>query len=255
MSFIDKYNINPEIYLNALERFIDPKGMNINAMGIKTLGKLINMGLVKHPVDLYTLDFIDLARKSVLVGYYASRIQIAIDLDHTVNLCNVLYALNIPKCGIDTCRELAAHYKTLRNFKANALEQDDLILTEDIKDSLADWVNKDYNIEFLDILVRRNVGATEYVDPLLNKPLSSQLWYVSVHNKPTLSLRKRLVELGARISTTLTAKCHTAVLVDNEPELHSKCYRIAVSSCDLTEAYRRVKEYEDFLPKNNCVWS
>jgi DNA ligase (NAD+) len=252
--FTDKYDI-PEVQrYNALLRYISPKGMNITAMGDKTLTKLFNKGWIHHPVDIYTFEITNAVKTGIVSSYVGSKIAIAIGLDHTVNLKGVMYSLHIPLIGEDNAEVLAVHYKTLVNFEREGLEQEDLPLGDEVKDSIADWLNHDYNRAFLKFLIDRQVGTCEYTDPLKDKPLTGQRWYVSLNNSVTLSLRSRLKGLGASVVRTLSNKCHAAVIVADDAILFDKCYHLGISVYTLKEAYEALNVKENTLPSSNNEW-
>lgn len=254
MSFGEENKIPIKIALWALNRFIEPKAMNIQGLGEKLTHRLVVKGLLAHPVDLYQLDLNILIKGAMISPHVANKIHRSLGLDHTVALCNVIYALNIPTVGHDYSVVLAMHYKTLRAFKEGALEQDDLPIPQEIKDNIADWVNTKYNQLFLEVLMDRQVGTKEFTDPNEGKPLVGQRWYITVNSNETLSLRKRIINLGGTIARSLSSSVSKVVLTHDEFDVAERCHLMGIEAMSLKSAYGEVGEKETLLPKPKVKW-
>ena len=86
--------------------------MNIDGISEQTLAKFINLGWVSEYADIYTLRH-HIRELSLMEGFgekSASNIMRSIDKSRNVEAHRLLYALNIPLCGLDVCKRLlAAH--------------------------------------------------------------------------------------------------------------------------------------------------
>lgn len=233
-----------------LKRFIEPKAMNIRALGEKTLAKLYGRGLVNKPQDLYTLDNDYLINRRIVTPVQLDKIYYAILKTPSVRLQNVLYALNIPNVGLDHAETIASHCKTLRGFMHDSEEIyyiDDL--PQKVKDSVAEWLGKLSNHELMAFLISRRVGLLPYEDPCKGKPFDGQRWYFSIFDGRTLSLRKKILSLGGKVSDTLTKRDMYAVFV-KPPTLKQieGCQDYGVTMLTLSEAQDKVerrKQHED----------
>ena len=102
----------PAKQLKKFVRFVSKEGMNIDGISEQTLGKLINLGWVSEYADIYLLrsHIRELANMEGFGEKSASNIMRSIDKSRNVEAHRLLYALNIPLCGLDVCRRLlAAH--------------------------------------------------------------------------------------------------------------------------------------------------
>ena len=106
---------NPECpakQLKKFARFVSKEGMNIDGISEQTLSKFINLGWVSEYADLYTLRS-HIRELSLMEGFgekSASNIMRSIDKSRQVEAHRLLYALNIPLCGLDVCKRLlSAH--------------------------------------------------------------------------------------------------------------------------------------------------
>ena len=102
----------PAKQLRKFARFVSKEGMNIDGISEQTLAKFINLGWVSEYADIYTLrDHIrELSKMEGFGERSASNIMNSIDRSRQVEAYRLLYALNIPLCGLDVCRRLLAAY-------------------------------------------------------------------------------------------------------------------------------------------------
>ena len=102
----------PAKQLRKFARFVSKEGMNMDGISEQTLSKFINLGWVTEYADLYLLrsHIRDLARMDGFGEKSASNIMQSIDKSRQVEAHRLLYALNIPLCGLDVCKRLlSAH--------------------------------------------------------------------------------------------------------------------------------------------------
>lgn len=112
--------------LRKFARFVSKEGMNIDGVSEQTLSKFINMGWVTEYADLYLLrsHIRELAAMEGFGEKSASNIMRSIDKSREVEAHRLLYALNIPLCGIDVCRRLLSAY-SLDDLVNEAVKQGD----------------------------------------------------------------------------------------------------------------------------------
>ncbi len=80
----------PAKQLKKFARFVSKEGMNIDGISEQTLSKFINLGWISEYADIYDL------RQHIR--------------DTHVEAHRLLYALNIPLCGLDVCKRLLSAY-------------------------------------------------------------------------------------------------------------------------------------------------
>ncbi len=102
----------PAKQLKKFARFVSKEGMNIDGISEQTLSKFINLGWVSEYADIYGLrsHIRELAGMEGFGEKSASNIMRSIDSARNVEAHRLLYALNIPLCGLDVCRRLLAAY-------------------------------------------------------------------------------------------------------------------------------------------------
>ncbi len=102
----------PAKQLKKLARFVSKEGMNIDGISEQTLSKFINLGWITEYADIYELrsHILELSRMEGFGEKSASNIMRSIDKSREVEAHRLLYALNIPLCGLDVCKRLLSAY-------------------------------------------------------------------------------------------------------------------------------------------------
>ena len=102
----------PAKQLKKLARFVSKEGMNIDGISEQTLAKFINLGWISEYADIYELrsHILELSRMEGFGEKSASNIMRSIDKSREVEAHRLLYALNIPLCGLDVCKRLLSAY-------------------------------------------------------------------------------------------------------------------------------------------------
>lgn len=102
----------PAKQLRKFARFVSKEGMNIDGISEQTLAKFINLGWISEYADIYELrrHILDLSRMEGFGEKSASNIMRSIDKSRKVEAHRLLYALNIPLCGLDVCKRLLSAY-------------------------------------------------------------------------------------------------------------------------------------------------
>ena len=98
--------------LKKLARFVSKEGMNIDGISEQTLAKFINLGWISEYADIYELrsHILELSRMEGFGEKSASNIMRSIDKSRQVEAHRLLFALNIPLCGLDVCKRLLSAY-------------------------------------------------------------------------------------------------------------------------------------------------
>ncbi len=118
--------------LRKLARFVSKEGMNIDGISEQTLAKFINLGWISEYADIYELrkHIFELSRMEGFGEKSASNIMRSIDRSREVEAHRLLFALNIPLCGLDVCKRLLSAYP-LDDLVNEAVKQsNDLFATQ-----------------------------------------------------------------------------------------------------------------------------
>ena len=118
--------------LKKLARFVSKEGMNIDGISEQTLSKFINLGWISEYADIYELrsHILELSRMDGFGEKSASNIMRSIDKSREVEAHRLLYALNIPLCGLDVCKRLLSAYPLDDLVNEATKQSDDLFANQ-----------------------------------------------------------------------------------------------------------------------------
>lgn len=105
--------------INQLEHFCSKKGMDIKGLSKATLGKLMDWGWVKEPVDIYNLgQYLDeWVQKPGFGDKSVRNILAAINDSRVSSLDKFLCAIGIPHVGTTLSRELVDFFSSYEEFR------------------------------------------------------------------------------------------------------------------------------------------
>jgi len=100
----------------SLRHFAMRSAMDVEHLGPALIDQLVDLGLVRDPADLYTLDAARLAGLDRMADRSAANLAEAIAVSRDRPLDRMLTGLGIPLVGEVAARQLAARYGSLRAF-------------------------------------------------------------------------------------------------------------------------------------------
>ncbi|MFO1410083.1 MAG: NAD-dependent DNA ligase LigA [Steroidobacteraceae bacterium] len=106
----------------ALRHFASRRALDIEGLGEKLVDRLVDLGLVNGPADLYGLEAGQLADLERMGAKSAANLVAAIAERRRTTLPRLLYGLGIPDVGESTAQALAAHFGGLEALAAASPE-------------------------------------------------------------------------------------------------------------------------------------
>lgn len=112
-----------------LEHFAERNALDIKALGGKIADVLVARGIVRDPLDLFTLRADDLAALNVgeeggvprRFGKNAQNLVDAVAAARTLSLDRWLYAIGIPQVGVTVARDIAAEHERMSDLPGSAV--------------------------------------------------------------------------------------------------------------------------------------
>ena len=118
--------------------FISRKAMDIDGLGEKLVGQLIEAGLVENPADLYDLEFDRLVDLERMAPLSANNLLQALNKSKQTSLQRFIYALGIQEVGEAAATGLAHHFGDLQRLRI--ADQETLQAVPDIGPIVAEKV-------------------------------------------------------------------------------------------------------------------
>lgn len=143
----------------SLSHFASSGAMNIDHLGEKVIGQLVDRGLVKNLPDLYKLKAIDLEALDGFAEISAQKLYETIQGSRSPSLEKFLYALGIRHVGNHNARIIAKKYGSLDAIRKT--DYDELVeiqeIGPEIAESITHFFNNENNLEMLDQLKNQGI--------------------------------------------------------------------------------------------------
>jgi DNA ligase (NAD+) len=225
--------------VERLKHFVSRDAFNIEGMGEKNIELFYEKGLIKTPVDLFTLEARDgregLPPLREWEGWgevSARKLFDMIQRARTISLDRFIYALGIHQVGQATARLLARHYLTLAKWrssleaakKRSSDDYADLLsisgIGESVLDDLLGFIAEPHNREILDRLTlpgengRPLVMVTDFELPPTTSPVAGKtVVFTGKLETMTRNEAKAQAEaLGANVAGSISRKTDYVVV-------------------------------------------
>ncbi len=220
----------------AIKHFAARKAMNIEGLGDKLIGQMVDVGLVNNPADLYSLTQSKLSDLDRMGDKSAANIIEALQKSKQTTLQKFIYALGIREVGEATALSLATHFGTLDAIiKA---DEESLLEVPDIgpvvAKNIVTFFRQKHNMDVIDSLINREVRWAEQTIALSNTRLKG-LTFVITGTLSALSrdeAREALQSLGARVAGSVSARTSYLVAGDKPGSKKDKAEKLGVSILD-----------------------
>lgn len=221
----------------ALIHFASRKAFDIEGLGDKVVEQLVDEKLIQTPADIFTLQLSSLVALERFAQKSAVNLLRAIDASKQTTLPKFLYALGIREVGEATARNLAMHFQTLDALLAATEEQ--LQEVQDVGGVVAkhilEFIHEPANIFVVNQLVEHGVSW-----PVIETPSDSEQPFSgkTVVLTGTLSqmgraeAKARLQELGAKVSSSISAKTDLLVAGEKAGSKLSKAQDLGIEVWD-----------------------
>jgi len=196
----------------ALQHFVSRKALDIQGLGDKLIDQLIEVGLVKHPDDLFKLSVEALSKLDRMAEKSALKVFNAIQSAKLTTLSRFIFALGIPEVGEVTAKHLATHFVELDNIKQATMEA--LIEVPDVGEIVAQnietFFQQPHNQEVVDGLLEAGLHwpTPEKIVISSTSPFAGKVVVLT----GTLVLgsrteaKQKLEAVGAKITGSVSAK-------------------------------------------------
>jgi DNA ligase (NAD+) len=201
-----------------LEFFASKNAFDIEGMGPKIVEQLMHEGLLHEASDIFEFKEGDLKPLERFADKSSENLLKAIEKSKNIPLEKFIYALGIRHVGSETANDIASQFGTIENMlKAGKGEYDSIYgIGTKVSESIAEWFSDRKNIEQIKKLQKLGVKILPYHSPVLKNKLGGKLFVVtgSLESMPRDDAHKKIVQLGGRISSSVTSKTDYLVMGD-----------------------------------------
>ncbi len=200
--------------------FVSRAAFDIVGLGPKIVDKLIEVGIVSDPADLFELEIGDILPLERFAEKSAKNLILAIQSKKKIILARLIYALGIRNVGEETAQDLAEYFGSLEELKEASGDQLQKIMDIGpvVAKNIYDWFKEKRNLDFLEKLKEAGVIIQHPILNLKNRKLRG-LTFVLTGELETMAreeAKEKIRLLGGEISESVSKKTDY-VVIGKEP--------------------------------------
>ena len=239
----------PEQNIRKIIHFASREALNIEGLGDKVVATLYEKGIIKHTIDLFSLDRNKLVELERMGDKSVDNLLNAIENSKQSSLDKVIFALGILNVGKKAGKILAEYYKNLTNFSKATV--DELLELPDIglitAESIVDYLSNDNNLRFINELIE--IGMNPQYE-IKNKNTDN------IFSGKTIVLTGKLVELtrneakeylerfGAKVTGSVTSKTDYVIAGEKAGSKLAKAEQLGIQVLSEDEFIDIMKEVQ-----------
>ena len=239
----------PEQNIRKIIHFASREALNIEGLGDKVVATLYEKGIIKHTIDLFSLDRNKLVELERMGDKSVDNLLNAIENSKQSSLDKVIFALGILNVGKKAGKILAEYYKNLTNFSKATV--DELLELPDIglitAESIVDYLSNANNLRFINELIE--IGMNPQYD-IQNKNTDN------IFSGKTIVLTGKLVELtrneakeylerfGAKVTGSVTSKTDYVIAGEKAGSKLAKAEQLGIQVLSEDEFIDIMKEVQ-----------
>ncbi len=239
----------PEQNIRKIIHFASREALNIEGLGDKVIATLYEKGIIKHTIDLFSLDRNKLVELERMGDKSVDNLLNAIENSKQSSLDKVIFALGILNVGKKAGKILAEYYKNLTNFSKATV--DELLELPDIglitAESIVDYLSNDNNLRFINELIKIGMNPQYEIQDRNTD---------NIFSGKTIVLTGKLVELtrneakeylerfGAKVTGSVTSKTDYVIAGEKAGSKLAKAEQLGIQVLSEDEFIDIMKEVQ-----------
>ena len=227
-----------------LKHFVSKEGFDIDGLGDKQINDYFDMGIIKDPTDIFSLEqtyrknppqiwVYSSGSKSKINTIKDSAIKLfkAIDDKKNINFDRFIYSLGIRHLGSSTASLLASHFITFNNmvsvFKLHKLDEIDEVRSLDgigdkVVNALIDFFQNRETLNLVNDLIKMGVTIQDYEKIETDSILSGKRIVITgtLESMSRAEAKVRIESLGGKVVSSISK--NTNYLITGEKPTNSK---------------------------------
>jgi len=225
---------NPKCYAQELEKiihFVSRKAFDIDGMGDKIVGQLLDEGLIKNPADLFILTQGDLEPLERFAEKSAENLIKAIRAAKQVTLPRFIFALGIRHVGEETAVRLTEEFGSLAKLKAASLEKLEAIadVGPRVAESIYNYLQDKDSLQFLTDLQDNGVRVSKVENKKAGKFVGKT--FVLTGSLQTMSrdeAKDKIRVLSGSVSSSVSKNIDYVVVGEDPGSKYDKAKQLGV---------------------------
>ena len=227
-----------------LKHFVSKEGFDIDGLGDKQINDYFDMGIIKDPTDIFSLEqtyrknppqiwVYSSGSKSKINTIKDSAIKLfkAIDDKKNINFDRFIYSLGIRHLGSSTASLLASHFIAFNNmvsvFKLHKLDEIDEVRSLDgigdkVVNALIDFFQNRETLNLVNDLIKMGVSIQDYEKIETDSILSGKRIVITgtLESMSRAEAKVRIESLGGKVVSSISK--NTNYLITGEKPTNSK---------------------------------
>jgi len=216
-----------EILREKLKHFVSKEALNIDGFGKKIIQNFWDLNMIKHPMDIFNLDFVKISNLDGWGDLSASNLEKAVKKSQKISLDRLIFALGIRHIGQENAKTLAKFFVNIKKFEEiydkkkrkkilnYLLELDGIGETQ--VNSLEKFFSNFSNLSNVSKLIKK-LNVIDYIISKSGIFYGKTIMFTGGLNKMSRAEAKALVEKeGGKILGTVSKKLDYLVVGDSKP--------------------------------------
>ena len=233
----------PAQLTERIRHFVSKKAMNIDGIGAKLVGQLVERKVICSPADLFALTKVELSSMNRMGKKSAANVMVAIEKAKSAELSRFLFALGIDHTGEYASAILAARFSSLEGIGAATREEMEAI--DGIGSKTASAVFHFFQSKKNQTLINRMVELGVVIQIQEQAPVDAKgqggapsltdkrfVLTGTLKSMTRSQAKKRLTELGARVVGSISAKTDFLVAGESSGSKLQKAKDLGVTVID-----------------------
>ena len=205
--------------LARMEYWCSREAMDIDGLGGNLLEKLMNLGLINRPDDIYSLTYDDLLKVELVQDKTATNLLNAIEESKKRPLQKFINALSIRFVGKETAEILSQNYNSIDELKtASEVELAGIDgIGDKIASSIVNFFNNKKNTDLIENLKKLGVNPVSEKKEKISDSLDGHTFVLTgTLNRPRIEVEELIKSHGGKTSSTVSKKT-SFVLAGDSP--------------------------------------
>ena len=232
----------------ALKHFVSRRALDIDGLGGKIVGQLVEIDRVKTPADLYTLTKDELVAMERMGEKSAENLLKSIENSKDTTLPRFLYGLGIREVGEATASSIASHYGNLEAIMS--AEEDDLQMVPDVGPVVASRIHsffdEAHNREIIDRLIGSGVAWKEAAPrpPATDGALSGKTFVITgtLTGMTRNEAKDRIQAAGGKVTGSVSKKTDFLIAGDKAGSKLTKAQNLGVAVLNEVELEKMLSD-------------
>jgi len=224
--------------------FVSRAAFNIDGLGPKIIGRLLDEGLVQDPSDLFDLKEGDIVPLERFAEKSAENLINSIQSRQEIELSRFIYALGIRNVGEETAIDLAKRFGSITKIKSAKLEDFDSILDIGpvVAESIFEWFQDKTNLKYLEKL-EKAVKIKNYALRVAGYRLQGKTFVLTggLETMTRDEAKQKIRDLGGDISESASSKTDYIVAGRKAGSKLSKAQKLGIKILSEKEFLELIK--------------